>query len=538
MKGIFLLANQISKVSLLYFITVFWGVITFWLSPHLPLTDLPQHAGQVALLKEMLFGQSQWREIFQINLLTPYIVTYALATILSFVVSISTAFKILLSIGYLAYIYTSIRLREHFNVDRRLDWLFILPFFGFAYQYGFVSFILSAPLGLSFILLADKHAQNLSKSNTLNLFFLGLLLLATHGLMFLFSVGLGGLLLLFSTKSFKSLIYGCVPYFLVLTLFAIVFLLNVQINTELGLSDYTLQYKHQDSSLYSYLLKIVDEFPIRISQAFFYILVGSKISINPMIHIPVLIFIFLFPWLLGLKINWSNKKALLFFACLVIMFIFTPVFIFGTYFVYQRFAIFIIPSYAILFSNSMLKTDSVNLVKNPREFELNKIIITALLIFGIWIILGFKTLWGVNFKNETADIDSLLNTLEPSQKALSVIFDPFSKANNNSRSYGSYPQWYQAEHNGLVYENFAVYAPMPVRFRPGQRYSVYDSANENGFDWKKNHGDNYRYFIVRSRERELSIPINPSILFKGAPCLPKKINSQGRWTIYEQLPCK
>ena len=59
--------DQLSR--LLFALTVFWGAAIVWLAPHPPMIDLPQHAGQLALLKQLLFGQSPWADLFQVCLL-------------------------------------------------------------------------------------------------------------------------------------------------------------------------------------------------------------------------------------------------------------------------------------------------------------------------------------------------------------------------------------------------------------------------------------------------------------------------------------
>ena len=230
-----------SKIKLLYLLTLCWGVINFWIAPHAPLTDLPQHAGQIALLNDLLFGQSKWSEVFSINWLTPYLSTYALSAMLSQLMSITTAFKLLLSIGYLAFVFVCVQLRKHFKVDERLDWLFVLPFFGFACKYGFLSFVLSAPIGLWFILVADKYAENTTLASAVKLTVIGLLLLISHGLMFLFAFSVGFALLFLRNLNIKKFIVKIMPYVLLLFAFSAIFLINLQLNKSLGLAEYSIE---------------------------------------------------------------------------------------------------------------------------------------------------------------------------------------------------------------------------------------------------------------------------------------------------------
>ena len=508
-----------SKIKLLYLLTLSWGVINFWIAPHTPLTDLPQHAGQIALLNDLLFGQSQWSEVFSINWLTPYLSTYALSAMLSQVMSITMAFKLLLSIGYLAFVFVCVALRKHFKVDERLDWLFILPFLGFACKYGFLSFVLSAPIGLWFMLVADKYAETSTQASAAKLTAIGLLLLISHGLMFLFAFSVGFALLFLRNLNIKKFIVKIMPYVLLLFAFSAIFLINLQLNKSLGLAEYSIEASQIG-------LKSLEL--IRIPQAFFYTLAGSKISIFPLIHIPATLVLLLAPWFLGLRINLRNAPACAFFFTTAVVFALVPGYIFGTYFVYQRFSIFIIPSYALLFTQQISSAP----VGKSNSSQVHNITL-ALLMLACWSVLTFNSLTALSFKKESADIDQLINSLEPNQKALSLIIDPISKADNNSLAYGNYPLWYQAEKHGLVYDNFAIYAPMPVRFKPGHVHLGYERADSTSFDWLKHKGGMYKYFFVRTGVDQKI----PEGWFKNAPCQPKMIGHKAQWRIYESVAC-
>ena len=510
-----------TPLAYLYWLTLAWGVAIFWIAPHTPLTDLPQHAGQIALLNDLLFGQPTWGELFNINLLTPYLSTYAVATALSQAMSIANAFKLLLSIGYLAFVCTCIQLRKHFKVSPRLDWLFVLPFFGFAYQYGFLSFVLSAPIGLWFILVADQYAENTTKSIAIKLTAIGLLLLMSHGLMFLFALGVGAAFLLIknyavaTSLKMKSLALKILPYVILTLAFGFIFMANAHTNKALGLAEYSIEASQNG-------LKNLEL--IRIPQAFFYTLAGSKISIYPLVHIPVMVILLAAPWLFGLRIQVRNLPANLFFIAIATLFALVPGYIFGTYFVYQRFSIFIIPSYALLFT---LQTKHANSTLIPN-------ITLALLIAACWSTLALNTVRAFSFKKEAAGFEQLITQLKPGQKALALILDPISKADNNSIAYTHYPLWYQAEKNGVVYDNFAIYAPMPVRFKPGHVHLGYEHADANTFEWLKHQGGLYTYFFVRTAaDGEI-----PQSWFKNAPCQPKLIARDGQWRIYQNQVCK
>ncbi|MCW0054006.1 hypothetical protein OIV36_31550, partial [Burkholderia pseudomallei] len=64
-------ADRVLRV--LFVATVAAAGLLFWLVPHPPMVDLPQHAGQVAILHDLLLGQSPWAPLLRINLFTPYL---------------------------------------------------------------------------------------------------------------------------------------------------------------------------------------------------------------------------------------------------------------------------------------------------------------------------------------------------------------------------------------------------------------------------------------------------------------------------------
>jgi hypothetical protein len=517
----------------LFTFTLIWGVTLFWIAPHPPLTDLPQHAAQVTLLKDILLGQSQWATLFDINFFTPYLASYALAAALSLCMPVVMAFKILLSLGYLAFVLICVKLRQHFEADSRLDWLFILPFFGFAYQWGFISFILSAPIGLWFILLASHHAKNQTNWSGIKLFSAGFLLLESHGLMFLFAMGIGGLFLIIHGKSIKSFIASMLPYLVLAMVFTIIFFINLHLNSKLGLTEYTLKPDSQDSWWWELILKIPNELLSRLNQGLLYTLVQNKEGFIPVIHLPVIVILLAAPWLLGLRIGLKNISATIIFVATLCVFLFIPDYIFGTAYVYQRFSLFLIPGYAFLFTQNMGNT-----VAGNKTTLIEKTVMT-LLPLACWVMLTFSSINAFNFHQESKALDETIARLEPNQKALALIFDYYSDASNHTNAYSNYVSWYQAEKHGLVDFNFAYFAPMVVRYKPEHLSSIPDELNPYDFDWVKHRGNDYHYFFVRSpAPNEIQVDVFKQIdLFKRAPCKPKIIASERRWTVYENRGC-
>jgi len=175
-----------SAFRIVFFITVGVGGIVFWLAPHPPMNDLPQHAAQVATLHDLLLGQSPWDRLLRINLFTPYLLGYVLAAALSFVMPVAAALKVLLTLSFYGFVAAYVALRKHFGGDERLDWLCVPGFFGFAYAYGFFSYLVAAPIGMFLLVTARDYAEQPSARRGTVLLLANIALFFCHGLMWRF----------------------------------------------------------------------------------------------------------------------------------------------------------------------------------------------------------------------------------------------------------------------------------------------------------------------------------------------------------------
>ena len=208
-------AASLQRVErILFALTVMAAAGMMWLAPHLPMSDLAQHAGQVALWRDLLTGQSPWTEFVRINLMTPYLIGYGLMLPLSFVFSMETTTRIAVTLGFLGFVAVARGLRREFGSDKRLDWLFLLSFFGHAWKWGFLTYLVASPVGLIFLLLAHRNSSQPSPWRAVLLAATGSLLLFCHGLVFLVMVSLGGLLALAMTWENwpKSLALRLLPF--------------------------------------------------------------------------------------------------------------------------------------------------------------------------------------------------------------------------------------------------------------------------------------------------------------------------------------
>jgi hypothetical protein len=187
-----------AALRLLFLACCAWALATIWLVPHLPQVDLPQHAGQVALLHDL-------------SLLA-----------LSAIMPIESAIALVYSLALVGFIAACIGLRKQLGADPRLDWLFLPAFFGVAWQWGFLTFVIASVLGVCLITLSYRFAERPSAGRGAAVVALGVVLLFSHGLVFLYAVPIGLLIAVLSPRpQGRSRWRAALPYFALLAGFAL-----------------------------------------------------------------------------------------------------------------------------------------------------------------------------------------------------------------------------------------------------------------------------------------------------------------------------
>lgn len=483
------------------------------------MADFAQHAGQVALLHDLAAGTSPWSELFRINLFTPYLVGYGLALPLSFLMPAGAAIKLIFSAAYVAFVFALVKLRQHFKADPRLDWFFLLSFFGVSYYWGFFTFLTAAPIAVVFILVADRYAQAPSLGRGLATMLLGIVLLASHGLMFVFGFVVAGVLYTVRCCSVRPWagvwLRNLWPFVMAGLACLAYFLISTRMQEEYGGIS-----QAGPVALWNWSWKR----PLKI----FIDSLGGKTNI------PLLVTAFvlpLIPWMLGLRIDRHRPATWVMFTITFVIALTLPVFALATGLLYLRFALFTLPAYALMFT---LPRPAAIPGRGPSgAARMAERIAMPLMIAVSWMMLGQHSWQAWRFAGEAKDFEAVLAPMQPAQRALSLPFAQRSEAANNDFAYLHFGTWYQSEKQGLVDFNFAWFPPQIARFRPDRLPAVSYGFEHSptDFDWKRHQGERYRYFLARHSE-----PL-PADLFKGADCPPVHILTQGAWTLLEQQPC-
>jgi hypothetical protein len=495
------------RVTLGLFALFAIGVTAIWAAPRPEMIDLPQHAAQVALLRDLALGRSRWAGEVHVNLATPYLIGYGLALPLSFVMPAVAALKTLLTAAYAGFIAVCIGIRRELGASRKLDPYYAFSFFGFAYAWGMYTFLVAAPVGLAFILLCIRYARQGLPKQGLGVAALGLALLFSHGLIFLFACAIGALLVLVRAEGLRQLVVRSWPFWVLLAACAALFLITGE----------------QESAVdHQFGARLIMGAPLAHFRATLLTAFDAPYSKWPAVCFPVFAGL---PLLAGYRPDWRAREAVVIAAGTLAALAFAPHYAWSTSMLYERFGLFLPPAYAWLLRERPPAPSSLASRLQPRLGFLAGLACAALLAQHARL--------SVEFGREQRNFDPILAATEPGQRALTLIFDPSSEVDGNSDAYLHYALWYQAERRGFVDFNFAAFHPQIARFRPG-RFPPIDeflAQDPRQFDWRANDGDKYRYVFVRSDGAP------PAGLFAGAGCPPVEIARSGKWRLFERRGC-
>jgi hypothetical protein len=475
-----------------------WGVGSMWLTPHLPQVDLPQHAGQVALLRDMLQGQSPWSGDLRINFLTPYLLGYLSLLLLSLAMPIESAIALVYSLAYVGFVLACIGLRKQLKGDPRLDWLFLPAFFGLPWQWGFLTFLIASGIGIHLLTVSYRFVEQPSIRRALGVLALGAILLFSHGLVFLYAVPIGLVIALVSKSPDRRRHWlAALPYVALLIGFGLykVGVLDAEMSAAAGSND--IDWGKFQNRVWS--------------------LLSSSLN-RPVLAAVVAAIAYAAPWVMGLRLK--RLPARIPFLWTLGMTLAYPAILWGATNFYDRFAFLLLPLYAVMFEPR--PTSAV-----PAQGGLRRLAPTAmtlLLAAGAGLVLARETMHNRAFARETRDVDRLFARIEPQRR---LLYIPIRIGDGIPLHYLHYPLWYQARHQGFVEFNFASLLPQVVRFRDFRKHiPPAFSWSSEAVDWKRFETDGYDY-VVFSGEKS----IDPEVL-RGSVCELLPVEAVPGWMLF------
>lgn len=489
-------------VRVLFCLTALAAATVPWLAARPPMVDLPQHAAQVALWRDLLAGTSPWNGLVAVNLPTPYLIGYAAMLPLVALVPAVTAAKLVLSAAVLGFVAGCVALRRAVGGDPRLDWLAPVGLFGYAWQWGFVTFLAAAPFGLWLLVLAVRQAAMPDRRRAGGIVALGLACLFAHALVFLMAGFLGGLLALLALarRRYAGTVLTLGPWLLLGLAFVLLRLATMGDAGAFQLGDINGPPVLDRPRL---MLGYVTE-------------VDGAGTVWPR---PALLLMLLAP--VALRLRFNRQDGVWLFGGLVALLLCLPFYAFETAGLVNRFALFLPPFSALAFA------------RGERPTGRGGGAVVVVLIGCCWSLVGLAWSRTLAFGPEAAAFETVLAAAAPGQRALALVADPGSPAAANPQAYRHWPSWYGADKHGFVDFNFAAFPPQVVRFRPGQRPAVdagigWDPAR---YDWAAPEARLYRYVVLRGDDAFTAA------MRRASPCRLDVAATAGPWTLLERTGC-
>lgn len=493
------------------------ATIPVWVPAYPPMSDLPQHAAQVALLRDLQNSHFAYAKLFQLNWFTPYLLGYLLIYAITPLLGIVAACKMVISLYIAGLPLSTALLLESAGTDIFWAILCIPGAYGFTYQWGFLNFLIAAPLGILFLWYVLRSSQKLTMRTALLLAVFAIGLFFCHALICAFFGLCAVLCLLAGKRPLKSAILQILP------LSAVVPVALLWMRTTLDRNAAARRPMIWDlnwqNTVESYYQSLSDE--LHMAHAGWGRITGffpRLLGLHPSWYCIFLgTALFLLPLLAGMRLQQKRIRWIPFFLCAVVL-LWCPHAVFGTEFVYQRFTMFAVPLFLFLLRESSTKQTTQILTR----------LAALLLVLGC---IASATQKARAFSRETEGFQHALAYMQPGERVLSLAFD-HEDGISIAPTFLHFPQWYAAQKQGFVDPSAAMMHPELVIFRKGEAPEavLWDFEwDPEEFVWDDYSGEQYRYFVVRSGEDK------SATLFAQAPHPVKLLFHQDDWWLYEYV---
>jgi len=505
----------VKRDGLIVLVASLLATVPVWIPTFPPMTDLPQHASQVTLLRAMLGGGFAYESAFHINWFTPYLLGYLLVYGLSPLVGIVTACKIIIAAAVASLPIATGLVMTETGTDRRLALLTIPAMYGLAYHWGFLNFLVAAPLGLVFVWLALRQARLPTTRGAIRLAAAINVLFFCHALTCVFFGLIGASILLLSGTPRES-IRRVLPLASVLPVMIVWGTRTVANPLARMPVIWDLNWFTTEDAYYGAIARWTTAGGWGWGRAagIFPRLLGTRPGTLPTL---VGLALFALPICAGARLTRRPTLWAPFIVCLATL-LFMPGGMFANDLLFQRFTVFALPLFLITLAKPA-----------GRPWPRWLWPACALVVTG-WI--GFVSVNAIRYEADADGFDQILERMEPGERALSVIFERDSEG-TIAPPFLHFPAWYSAVKGGLVDPSAAALHIELVLFRSGfeppARLLAFE-WNPKVFEWGKYDGARYRYFVVRA-------PLDLGVrLFQGATCSVRLAHHVNYWWLYEKAP--
>lgn len=480
------------------------AMVPLWIPEFPPMVDLPQHAAQIALFRALLDPGFRFASIYEIHWFTPYLIGYMLAYPLTFVFSVATALKIVVSAALAAIPAATGEVLKEVGEDPFLAVLAIPGLLGVCFYWGMLNFMVATPIGLLLLVFALRYVERPALGRFAAVAVLANLLFFSHVLMCGFFVAIAIAMVAMRSRSWRQTsrllfpLFTLVPLMMLWTLDA-----RANLTGDRGI-DWDWHW-FASSSAASMDGRLVGFFP-RIFGL-------PREAFSPWV-ILLLVGIGGAAWMAGVRFRREAWRWSPVAICTVVL-LFAPSYMSGSGLLYQRFALLWLPLLALALTT-----------RESGNAKSGQILLVVLLM--AWT--GTIAERSLRYARESAGMQSLIERMAPNEKVLSLVIDRDS-AVAPVPVYLHQAAWYSAEKRGVEDVSFALYFFELVRYR-------YDYVPRAGlafgwmpehFRWKNFKGSGYRYFLIRQKQ-------DTAEMFRGADCDVHLVARSGEWWLWEAAP--
>lgn len=495
-------ANLTAAFSLsnerLFALALVLSVVPIWLSPHLPMVDMPQHAAQIVAMKEIWAGNETFTQLYQINWFTPYLLGYLLLYVVSLVVPVAVATQILVSIAVVSVSWLTGALLRAAGADARWKWVAIPGSYGFAFYWGFLSFIVATPVALLFLIQAIRFARQPTLRNALATAAFSVFLFFCHVIVLCFvSLAALGYLVGCNYRNIRQLAIRSLPFAAPLPLIAI--WLVATYTTEISASSTPMAYGGPFlGRLYQLLLQPT-----------------GRDVFSPFFTVPAAAAVVLLPVLAGSRFSPRPERWLPFAVGLLVFFI-IPGYIMNAGFIAYRLGIFLTPLWLMAWDAPSEGS------ARPSEQNLEWLALPIVLLWVVFNVGRFSA-----FAGDSRSFDTLMAAAEPNRRVAAMVEENTTRW-FSTPVYMHHVAWYTSTHRGIVDFNFADFYSQTVRYKPdvGPRISEPLAWAPRDFDWERDGGAVYDYFVVKS-----GLDISAAIFKQKRPAV-ELVQHVGSWWLY------
>ncbi len=454
------------------------------------MVDLPQHAAQIEAIKGVLTNSWEYAHLFNITYLTPYWLGYIFSLLLSPIVGVVWGVKLVTGAAMASLPWFAWRFLLLYHPGSQLRWLLLPIPFGFAYDWGFLNFLIAIPIG--FITLRVILAQDREK----NPWWKGVIWV--H--------------LLFFAHILAAAMFCCVAVFLMMTPWK-------------GLGVWLKRIAPQLSVLpilFAYILSTLtgannagDPFEWHLGWHRIPELVQGFLSGPTWITgMALTVAALTAPWLLGYRPHRDAAYGLPFVFYLGWMLL-VPNYMLGNFFNYQRFGFIGYPLYLLCFDYAAKTAQSQHV----------RFLGPGLLAISLAMV-GFQINRAITFDKEYSDYEHTIRAASPGKRMLIFAVDRYS-AISSAPLYLHFPSWYQAQAKGLVDYSFASMF-LIIEYKNKAKHPIPPGFEwyPLTFDWQRNQGDIFDYFIFRSIQNP-----EPWMQTKSG-CRVRLISHHGTWWLF------